>query len=111
MGPQWPTCVSPVGAFVIEEPGAFTAYAPNITMDIETGIGSWSDEEIVRAIREGFRPDDTLIGPPMPTLFYRDISDRDVQAIVRYLRTVQPIENVVPASEYQIPLPPNWPPR
>ena len=96
------------GAFVIEEPGAFTAYAPNITMDIETGIGSWSDEEIVRAIREGFRPDGTLIGPPMPTPFYRGISDRDVQAIVRYLRTVQPIENVVPASEYQIPLPPNW---
>lgn len=98
------------GAFVIEEPGAFKAYAPNITMDVKTGIGSWSDEDIVRAIREGFRPDGTLIRPPMPTPFYRDISDRDVQAIVAYLRTVKPVDNVVPESEYQIPLPPDWGP-
>jgi hypothetical protein len=53
------------GGFLIEEP-AFRAYAPNITQDIETGIGSWSDEEIIRAIREGVRPDGTIIGPPMP---------------------------------------------
>ena len=54
------------GAFVIEEPGV-KAYASNITMDIETGIGSWSDEEIIRGIRDGIRPDGTLIGPPMPS--------------------------------------------
>lgn len=98
------------GAFVIEEPGLFIAYAPNITMDVETGLGDWSDADLIRAIREGFRPDGTLIGPPMPTPFYRDMSDRDVRAIVAYLRTVQPVENAVPASEYQIPLPPNWGP-
>ena len=98
------------GAFVIEEPGAFNAYAPNITMDVETGIGSWSDDDIVRAIRDGLRPDGTLVRPPMPTPFYRDISDRDVRAIVAYLRSVEPVENVVPESEYQIPLPPNWGP-
>lgn len=98
------------GAFIIDEPGLFKAYAPNITMDVETGIGSWSDEEIIRAIREGFRPDGTLIGPPMPVPFYRDISDRDVRAIVAYLRTLDPVDNVVPVSEYEIPLPPNWGP-
>ena len=97
------------GGFVIEEPG-LKAYAPNITMDVETGIGSWSDDDIVRAIREGIRPDGTLIGPPMPTPWYRDISDRDVQAIVAYLRTVEPVNRVVPLSEYQIPLPPDWGP-
>ncbi len=97
------------GGFVIEEP-AFKAYAPNITMDKETGIGSWTDEEIVRSIREGIRPDGTLIGPPMPFLNYRNISDRDVKAIVAYMRTIEPVKNVVPKSDYKIPLPPNWGP-
>ena len=97
------------GTFVIEEP-EFKAYAPNITQDRETGIGNWSDEEIMRAIREGIRPDGTIIGPPMPIPSYREMSDSDVRAIVAYLRTVAPVRNVVPASEYNIPLPDAWGP-
>jgi len=97
------------GGFVIEEPG-FTAYAPNITMDPETGIGDWSDADIIRAIRDGVRPDGTLIGPPMPIPWYRGISDLDVEAIVTYLRSVRPVTNTVPKSDYHIPLPPNWGP-
>jgi mono/diheme cytochrome c family protein len=42
----------------------FRAVASNITPDPETGIGRWSDAEIASAIREGHRPDGTLIGPP-----------------------------------------------
>lgn len=97
------------GNFVIEEPG-FTAYAPNITPDEETGIGSWTDEDIIRAVREGIRPDGTVLGPPMAFPFYRDISDRDMQAIVAYIRNVPPVRNEVPRSTYNIPLPPNWGP-
>jgi mono/diheme cytochrome c family protein len=97
------------GNFVIEEPG-FTAYAPNITPDEETGIGTWTDEEIIRAVREGIRPDGTVMGPPMAFPFYRDISDRDMQAIVAYMRSVPPVRNEVPRSTYNIPLPPNWGP-
>ena len=97
------------GNFVIEEPG-FTAYAPNITPDEETGIGTWTDEEIIRAVREGIRPDGSVMGPPMAFPFYRDISDRDMQAIVAYMRNVPPVRNEVPASTYNIPLPPNWGP-
>ena len=97
------------GAFVIEEPG-LNAYASNITMDVETGIGSWSDEEIIRGIRDGIRPDGTLIGPPMPSPFFRDMSDSDARAVVAYMRTLEPISNVVPASEYTIPLPPAYGP-
>jgi mono/diheme cytochrome c family protein len=97
------------GAFVIEEP-AFRAYAPNITPDEETGIGSWTDEEIVRAIREGIRPDGSVMGPPMAYPFYRDISDGDMQAIVAYLRNVPPVRNEVPQSTFNIPMPPNWGP-
>ena len=51
-------------------------------MDDETGIGTWSDEEIIRGIRDGLRPDGTLIGPPMPSTLYRNISDNDMRAIV-----------------------------
>jgi mono/diheme cytochrome c family protein len=97
------------GAFVIEEPGV-NAYASNITMDIETGIGSWSDAEIIRGIRDGIRPDGTLIGPPMPSPFFRDMSDNDVRAVVAYMRTIEPVSNVVPTSEYTIPLPPAYGP-
>jgi len=86
------------------------ANAPNITPDKETGIGSWSDAEIVTAIREGRRPDGSLIGPPMPIPQYRNLSDRDVEAIVAYLRQVPPQHNVVPKSQYDFPLPESYGP-
>ncbi|HYD66731.1 c-type cytochrome [Azospirillum sp.] len=89
---------------------AFTAYASNITPDPETGIGRWTDEQIITAIREGRRPDGSLIGPPMPTEFYRHISDNDVKALVAYMRTVPPVRNAVPKSEYRMPLPASWGP-
>lgn len=97
------------GGFVVETPG-FKAYAPNITQDVETGIGGWSDREIGRVIRDGLRPDGSIIGPPMPANLYRDISDRDLSAIIAYLRTVPAVKNVVPKSVYNIPLPPSWGP-
>lgn len=97
------------GRFLIEE-AAFTAYAPNITQDRETGIGGWSDQQIITAIREGRRPDGTIIGPPMPIGLYRRISDRDVSAILAYLRTVEPVRNIVKKSEYRMPLPPAYGP-
>ena len=98
------------GSFMIKE-AAFTAYAPNITMDVETGIGSWTDEEIMVAIRDGLRPDGSLVRPPMPSAFYRGMSDTDVRAIVAYLRTLKPVKNEVPEPEYHIPLPPNYGPK
>lgn len=97
------------GSFLMEIP-EFTAYAPNITPDVETGIGGWSDAQIVAAIREGKRPDGSLIGPPMPIALYRGLSDRDVQAIVAYIRNAKPVKNAVPKSVYNIPLPPAYGP-
>ncbi|MDX1561579.1 MAG: c-type cytochrome [Gammaproteobacteria bacterium] len=97
------------GNFVIEEP-IFTAYAPNITPDPETGIGEWTDEEIERAIREGIRRDGTIMGPPMAFTYYREISTEDMDAIIAYLRSVPAVRNEVPPSEYRMELPPNWGP-
>jgi mono/diheme cytochrome c family protein len=97
------------GSFVIDDPGIH-AFAPNITPDEETGIGSWTDEEIIVSIRDGLRPDGTILGPPMPSPFYREMSDTDVRALVAYLRNLEPIRNVVPKSEYDIPLPSSYGP-
>ena len=89
----------------------FSAIAPNITPDRETGIGRWSDAEIIAAIRDGRRPDGSIIGPPMPIELYREISDTDVKAIVAYLRSVKPVSNKVAAkSEYRMPLPTSYGP-
>jgi mono/diheme cytochrome c family protein len=97
------------GGFKFDEK-PFTAYASNITPDKETGIGKWTDEQIIRATREGIRPDGTIVGPPMAIPFFRHISDRDAKALVAYLRQLKPIRNKVPKSVYRIPLPPAYGP-
>jgi len=98
------------GQFLMEEKGVFTAFAPNITPDKDTGIGHWTDQQIIDAVREGKRPDGTIIGPPMPIGLYRDLSDRDIKAIVAYLRQVKPVRNLVKKSTYYVPLPPSYGP-
>ena len=88
----------------------FTAYASNITPDKKTGIGNWTAGQIVDAIRNGKRPDGSLIGPPMPIELYRGISDADAHAMAVYLISLTPVENEVPKSEYNIPLPDSYGP-
>ena len=111
--PQGPNGPMPgmelAGGLKIEDK-PFTAITSNITPDRETGIGKWTDAQIVTAIREGKRPDGTIIGPPMPIGLYRDMSDSDVRAIVAYLRSVKPVKNKVAKSDYRMPLPPNYGP-
>ena len=88
----------------------FKAFATNITPDKETGIGKWTDVQIFRAIREGVRPDGSIVRPPMPIELYRKMSDRDAKAIVAYLRRVKPIRATTQKSEYKIPLPKSYGP-
>jgi mono/diheme cytochrome c family protein len=86
------------------------SYASNITPDKLTGIGNWTDDQIIAAIREGKRPDGSIIGPPMPITLYRGMSDSDARAIVAYLRQVKPVANRVSKSRYKVPLPPAYGP-
>jgi mono/diheme cytochrome c family protein len=88
----------------------FHAVASNITPDTETGIGNWTDDQVINAIRNGKRPDGTTIGPPMPIAYYRNMSDSDVRAIVAYLRTVKPVKNKTEKSSYKISLPTQYGP-
>jgi mono/diheme cytochrome c family protein len=98
------------GGEVIVDDAAMRAVAANITPDAGTGIGRWSDAQLKKAIREGVRPDGSIIGPPMPIEFYRHLADADLDAIVAWLRAQPPVANAVPKSVYRIPLPPSYGP-
>jgi mono/diheme cytochrome c family protein len=76
----------------------------NITPDIETGIGTWTDGEKIRAIREGISRDGTMLFPMMPYTEFRKMSDDDVMALVAYLNTLPPVRHNVPHSEIQFPV-------
>jgi cytochrome c553 len=87
----------------------FNAVSSNITPDPETGVGKWTDAQLFEAIREGRRPDGSLIGPAMPSQSYRALADDDVKAIVDYLRTIPPVRNsVAEKSHYDFVLPASW---
>jgi mono/diheme cytochrome c family protein len=90
--------------FVMPIPELNNIAARNITPDAETGIGTWTDDEIARAIREGVRKDGTALFPVMPYPLYRDMDDEDLAAIVVYLRTLAPVRNVVPVRALPFPL-------
>jgi len=75
------------------------SFAANITSD-ETGIGNWSLEQFLTAIRKGKykgNPEGRDLLPPMPWFAYKNMDDEDLKAIFTYLKTVQPVSNVVPA--------------
>ena len=76
-----------------------TVYAANLTPDFATGIGSWTEEMFVRAIRSGRHmgaPSARPILPPMPVENLQTLDDDDLRAIFAYLRTVPPVHNAVP---------------
>jgi Cytochrome c len=73
------------------------SFAFNLTPDVNTGIGIWTEDMFVKAIRTGrhmgvSRP----IMPPMPWKGYRQMTDEDLKAIYAFLRTIPPIHNRVP---------------
>jgi mono/diheme cytochrome c family protein len=92
------------GGLSWDEP-PFKVTAPNITEDKDTGIGKWSDADIKKLLRTGVRPNGIPIAAVMPTSFYGIITERDMNAIVAYLRTLKPIKNKVPAPIYRMKLP------
>lgn len=108
LGPEGFDTSKALSGRLVEESPAFTAISPNITPGGE--IKDWTDEQLMKAIREGLRPDGSLIGPPMPFEVYHALSDDDLASIVAYLRSVPAVENDPGKSTYNIPLPPAWGP-
>jgi mono/diheme cytochrome c family protein len=78
--------------------------APNITPDKATGIGSWTDQQIADAIRNGKAPDEQLF-PIMPYPHFHFMSDQDTADLVAFLRTVPPVANDVPERTLNGPVP------
>jgi mono/diheme cytochrome c family protein len=93
-GKEWPD----IPAF----PGKLRS--PNLTPD-KTGLGDWTDGEIVRAMREGIGRDGRPLFPMMPYgTFATQLSDDDALAIVAYLRSLEPIANRIGPSEIAFPV-------
>lgn len=73
-------------------------YPSNITPDDETGIGTWTDKQIVDAIRAGIGRHGSRRLATMPWRGYAKLSDDDATAIVSYLRTIDAVEHRVPSA-------------
>jgi mono/diheme cytochrome c family protein len=88
MSPDLTSAVGPWGA----------SFAGNISSDY-TGIGNWTEENFLTAIRKGklkgLEGSRDLL-PPMPWFVYKNMTDEDLKAIFAYLKTTKPVENVVP---------------
>lgn len=81
-----------------------TVVAPNITPDVETGIGAWTDGEKIRAIREGIGRDGRALFPMMPYRNFARMSDDDVQSLVAYMNTLPAIHNPLPRTTLDFPV-------
>jgi mono/diheme cytochrome c family protein len=79
-----------------EVPGLGTFYGPNLTPDSETGLGKWSKEEIVAAVRTGVDPEGRQLAPSMPWRGFAVLTDDDAFAIAAYLQSLPPVVNQVP---------------
>ena len=88
----------------------FKVTAPNITQDTETGIGNYTDAELKQLLRKGIKRSGTRVAMIMPSGFYEIMTDRDLDAVIAYLRTIKPIRNAVPEPIYKMaqghPVPP-----
>ena len=73
-------------------------YARNITPDAETGIGTWSEADFMRAMRTGITPDGRVLDTQMPWNAFQKITDRDLQSLWAYLKTIKPIKNTPPRN-------------
>lgn len=95
IGPTFTAFLQPFG----------TVYSVNLTPDVDTGIGSWTEKMFLDSIRTGRhlggsgRP----VLPPMPFLAVNQLSDEDLVSVFAYLRSVPPVSNLVPSPEVSEP--------
>jgi mono/diheme cytochrome c family protein len=81
-----------------------TVYASNITPDRQTGIGGWTDEQIITAIRLGRRPSGERLLPVHPYTVFNGMAEEDLRAVVAYLRTLPPVNRATPPKKITVPL-------
>jgi mono/diheme cytochrome c family protein len=80
-----------------------TFYSPNITPDMETGIGRWTDAQFLQALRQGRRPDGASYYPVFPYPSFTNISEADALAIKAYLFSLPPVQQANRAHDVGFP--------
>src|SRR5262245_25826901 len=81
-----------------------TVYSSNITPDRQTGIGDWTDEQIITAIRLGRRPNGERLIPVHPYPAFNGMAEEDLRALVAYLRTLSPVNRANQPKKIIVPL-------
>ena len=84
--------------------GPGTLYAANITPDPETGIGAWTEDQIVAALKTMTRPNGKLINPPMMLLQdgWSHLDDADLHAVAAYIHQLPPVKHKVADSTFKL---------
>ncbi len=83
-----------------------TFYSPNITPDPATGIGNWSEDDFLRALKAGLRPDGAHYFPVFPYTTYTKMADDDARAIKAYLFSLEPVAR--PNRRHDVAAPFGW---
>ncbi len=83
-----------------------TFFSPNITPDPDTGIGSWTDEDFIRALHEGVSPDGSRYFPVFPYPSYTKMTEEDALAIKAYLFSLEPVKQA--NREHDVFFPFSW---
>lgn len=81
-----------------------TIYSTNITPDTKTGIGGWTDEQIISAIRLGLRPNGERLIPVHPYTVFNGMAAEDLKALVAFLRTTTPVNRANQPKKISVPL-------
>jgi mono/diheme cytochrome c family protein len=79
-----------------EMPGLGVFYGPNLTPDKATGLGNWTDAQVIAALQKGERPDGRMLAPIMPWHAFASLTKQDANAIVAFLRSLPAVANKVP---------------
>jgi mono/diheme cytochrome c family protein len=79
-------------------------YGKNITPDSATGIGTWTDAEILRAMTQGISKNGDTLFPIMPYPTLNRMAKDDLLSIIAYIRTLKPIKNAIPARQLFVPI-------
>jgi mono/diheme cytochrome c family protein len=85
---------SPLG---FEVPGLGVFFPANLTPDAETGLGKWTEAQLVAAFTRGARPDGRELAPAMPWRAYAALTDADAKALAKYLKSLPAVRQAIPA--------------
>ncbi|HEY6645078.1 cytochrome c [Povalibacter sp.] len=77
-------------------PDGSVVVGPNLTPDLQTGLGGWTAEDIAKALRTGIRPDGRVLSGIMPWPAYANLTPQDMDALIAFLKSLRPVKNKVP---------------